>query len=167
MKKIYLLILCAINLLVFCTISKRIFASVDIQNVKKTMIAEVGSIKPKDLEYEGYQIVSSNINFNRSGDYQVVYRNEETNNSCFKIVKLKDKKDLEGQISYAKTTNLEIGGITNGTFQKVIKDNQNNYYIAYINEVIIDQEELYDICVAKIYDNTIIYQKLFLKKKKV
>lgn len=35
MKKIYLLILCAINLLVFCTISKRIFASVDIQNVKK------------------------------------------------------------------------------------------------------------------------------------
>ena len=44
MKKIYLLILCAINLLVFCTISKRIFASVDIQNVKKTMIAEVGSI---------------------------------------------------------------------------------------------------------------------------
>ena len=80
MKKIYLLILCAINLLVFCTISKRIFASVDIQNVKKTMIAEVGSIKPKDLEYEGYQIVSSNINFNRSGDYQVVYRNEETNN---------------------------------------------------------------------------------------
>ena len=115
MKKIYLLILCAINLLVFCTISKRIFASVDIQNVKKTMIAEVGSIKPKDLEYEGYQIVSSNINFNRGGDYQVVYRNEETNNSCFKIVKLKDKKDLEGQISYAKTTNLEIGGITNGT----------------------------------------------------
>ena len=66
MKKIYLLILCAINLLVFCTISKRIFASVDIQNVKKTMIAEVCSIKPKDLEYEGYQIVSSNINFNRS-----------------------------------------------------------------------------------------------------
>ena len=48
MKKIYLLILCAINLLVFCTISKRIFASVDIQNVKKTMIAEVGSIKHKD-----------------------------------------------------------------------------------------------------------------------
>lgn len=166
MKKIYLLILCAINLLVFCTISKRIFASVDIQNVKKTMIAEVGSIKPKDLEYEGYQIVSSNINFNRSGDYQVVYRNEETNNSCFKIVKLKDKKDLEGQISYAKTTNLEIGGITNGTFQKVIKDNQNNYYIAYINEVIIDQEELYDICVAKIYDNTIIYQKTIFEKEK-
>lgn len=118
MKKIYLLILCAINLLVFCTISKRIFASVDIQNVKKTMIAEVGSIKPKDLEYEGYQIVSSNINFNRSGDYQVVYRNEETNNSCFKIVKLKDKKDLEGQITYAKTTNLEIGGNNKWYFSK-------------------------------------------------
>lgn len=166
MKKIYLTMLCLLNVLVFCTVSKKIFASTDIENVKKTMIGEVGSIKPIDLEYDGYQIISSNVNFNKSGDYQIVYKNEKTNNSCFKIVKLKNKSELDGQITYAKTTNLEISGLTNGTFQKVIKDNANNYYVAYINTTTSEEDELCDICVAKICDNVVIYQKVIFAKEK-
>ena len=152
MKKLFLLIISIFNFGFLFPVNKPVKASINQESVEKEIIAKVGSITYEDLQYNGYSIVSSNVNFNRPGRYNICYQNDETKEKIEKQVNIKTLEEMINGVVYSKEKCIEINTDGSYIFKKVSKDDDGSYYISYtrtyINE--IDSSQTFDMGIIKI-----------------
>lgn len=157
MKKIFIILTLLVNLsLVYKMTNNQVYASIDEEEVSKPLIVKQGMDYQEYLEYEGYDIVSSNVNFKKCGTYKVIYQHQEFKNEIEKIVYVKSKEELLTQDTYSENYKNLITLKDNIDVTKIKKYN-NSYYISYRERL---EEDKVNIGFMKITNNTINFDRI-------
>lgn len=103
MKKIFLLFLMSLTV---CMVNKnQVFAEyqkADLSSVTKPFVCVEGEDYSKELEKEGYSILSNNVNFSVVGKYNIEYIDNETKECFSRRVDVIDKKQVQS-LGYYQT----------------------------------------------------------------
>lgn len=161
MKKIFLIITLLCNLMLVKTITNEtVYASTIDSDITKPLIAKLGENYQHYLEYDDYEIISSNVNFKKSGTYKVLYQHIETGNQLEKTVYVKGEEELTLQKAYSETystlsTFNENINITN------VKKYKDDYYVSYTMAL---DDGTFDIGFMKISNGNIIFDGNIFRK---
>ncbi len=161
MKKIIILLFTFIQVLLISSKNFSVKANDNKSEVEKNLICNVGTAQDDLLEFSGFTIKSSNVNFYKCGNYQVIYINDFTKEEVVKNVIVKMNDDLINGSNFEKTSNLYFDEKKNIDFKKILKDD-NNYIISY-NEKVKD-EELFNIKLMKINDKEVLFDICLFEK---
>lgn len=127
------------------------------EEVEKNLICNVGFSQGDMLQYEGYTIESSNVNFNKCGTYQIVYKENRTNEEVVKHVTVKTNDQLVNGVNFEVTRTLYFEGKENIYFHKILRSSDGGYFVSYNERIIDGQEETYHIKLMKIKDQEIVW----------
>lgn len=161
MKKIFLIITLLFNVLMVKTIANTtIYATSISDEISKPLIVKVGDDYQDYLEYENYEIISSNVNFKKCGIYKIIYEHIETAEQIEKTIYVKSEEDLTIQKTYSETyitltTLRENIDVTN------VQKFNNNYYISYTERL---EDETYNIGFMKVSNYEIIFDEIIFQK---
>ncbi len=156
MKKIHFIFIFMLNMLfMFGYLVKPNAAS--IQDVSKPLICERGKDYHEYLQYDGYTIESSNVNFNISGRYLVKYSNDSTDEEVYKFVYVEDMETLKKDVCYSEqyTTLYNTGELEKVNCVEKLKDSS---YIYAHTEQIYEAEDLGIFYLTKVKDDKVIFQ---------
>lgn len=161
MKRIFIIVTLLLNIVVLITyVKNNTYASEMFNDISKPLIVRLGDNYQNYLEYDNYDIISSNVNFNKCGIYEVIYENIDSGEQVRKSVYVKNDKELLDEKNYCESYSDLLISDDNIKITKV-KKYEDDYFIAYRD--IID-EELSDIKLMKINDGQIIFDTTVFNK---
>lgn len=129
MKKIFMLMIIFLQLLLTTTMTKQIKAMASAEDVTKPLVCLKGKNYQSFLEYDGYTIQSSNVNYNSEGKYSVNYQKNDSEEVLQKDVYVKTAEELTEKISFNENYQKILSLAENETIDKMIKY-KDAYYIA-------------------------------------
>jgi hypothetical protein len=167
MKKIFMLLFFVIQLF-FVTnhIVLTIKADSLKNDIEKNLICNVGTSQMDLLEYNGYTIQSTNVNFNKCGSYQVIYENDLTKEQIVKHIIVKTNDELINGTNFETTENLYFEKNDNIIFNKVLKLDDGGYVVSYNERIESGEDEKFNIKLMKIKDKTIEYDIMLFANTK-
>lgn len=133
--------------------------------ITKPLIVTKGYDYNNILQYDGYTIIKSNINFNNIGEYEIEYINNETHNTLIKKIYVVDENNHNTYLT-EKTININteyetIKLLSNNTYIYNIKEeNKNTIYKVKNNQIIWEKELVsnnYSTIVDYYEENNLIY----------
>ena len=160
-KRFLILIIILFNLIFFNTSIKSLKAA-SLNEVEKTLIVLKGKDYSQYLEYNGYKMLESNVNFNECGKYIVKYENLSNNTIINKNVYVQSEEELtNGNIlneSYQSIYSL----MERSVLKKVIKVD-GAYYISLSEE---NSDETFNMHFIKIINNKVVFDKIIYSNTK-
>lgn len=102
------------------------FAATSDNEVAKTQVIMTNNKNSKIQEYAGYKVLSSNVDFEKSGSYEIYYQNLKTLNTIKKQVFVINEKQLSNN---SFTINNKIFDYNVGEEVRLIKKVKENHYI--------------------------------------
>lgn len=159
MKKIIISLILVFNLLFTSNFFIKIRAST-FSDISKTLIVLQGQDYNQYLNYPGYSILESNVNFNKCGIYRVKYENDFNKKAIEKKVYVKSYEELLKEKNFNQQYGQILENSNLASVQKVKKD-KDSYYISLLEET---ENELYNIKLVKITNGFIVYDKTIFPK---
>lgn len=154
-KKIFILLIFLFNLVFVNTSLNSVFAN-STTDVSKPIIVLEGYDYSKYLEYPGFSIISSTVNFNKSGNYKIVYENNLDKTTVEKEVYVKTKDELtKSELlnqSFTSLYSLDERSILNNI--KMVDD---AYYISIKEET---ETENYNLHFIKVLNEKVMFDKV-------
>lgn len=154
MKKIFMLVFLAIHMFF---VNIKIVNASNNEEVEKNLVCNVGFSQIEMLEYEGYTIQSSNVNFYKCGTYQIVYTNNITNQEVVKNVTVKTNDQLVNGVNFEITKNLYFEANDSIYFTKILNSNDGGYIVSYNERLTDEQDEKYNIKLMKIVGREVVF----------
>lgn len=159
MKKIMILFILVFNLLFTSNFFIKIQAST-LNDISKPLIVLQGQDYNQYLDYPGYSIVESNVNFNKCGIYLVKYENDFNKKVIEKRVYVKSYEELLKEKNFNEQYKQILEDENLSSVQMVKKD-KDSYYISLLEKT---DNELYNIKLVKITNEWIVYDKTIFSK---
>lgn len=161
MKKIKLII----ALLVFTQVVVKLGIKAETNtNVEKPLVLLKGD-KNVDINYEGYRLVSSNLNIDVVGEYTSLYQNKVTSEIVTKYIYVVDKNSVFKN-TYCINMDTKIYG-ENRKIELIVKaDKKNSYYILCSQEAESEDIDSVNLYLLYIVDGTLQYEKLIIENKR-
>ena len=163
MKKILLGIIFSLNIWLSYSLLQPIQAATHYEYIQKTFVCKVGTSYYSQLSYSGYKIVSSNVDFNHCGSYQIIYEDERTKERITKQIEVRSEDDLMNGMVLQQNIELYVKNYKNYIYHQTEKSEDGNYLVSYLDSV-EGEEEVYDIGIMKLnleeilFDTTIFTQ---------
>lgn len=165
MKKILLWVVMILNIGMFSILLQPVQASTHYELIQKTFVCQVGTSYYQQLSYPGYKIVSSDVDFNRCGRYQIIYEDEKTKERIEKQVEVRSENDLLNGMVLQKQMELYVKNHENYHYHQTKKAEDGNYIVSYLR-LVEGKEEVYDIGIMKLNLEEIIFQTTIFTKVK-
>lgn len=157
MKKILLWIVMSLNIWVAYSLLQPIQAATDDESIQKTFVCKVGTSYYNQLSYPGYKIISSNVDFNCCGRYQIIYEDEKTKERIEKQIEVRSEDDLMNGMVLQEHIELYVKNYKNYIYHQTKKAEDGNYIVSYLLPI-EGKEEVYDIGVMKLNLEEILFQ---------
>ncbi|MCM1513866.1 MAG: hypothetical protein NC090_02650 [Anaeroplasma bactoclasticum] len=157
MKKILLWIVMSLNIWMAYSLLQPIQAATDNESIQKTFVCKVGTPYYNQLSYPGYKIISSNVNFDCCGHYQIIYEDEKTKERIEKQIEVRSEDDLMNGMVLQEHIELYVKNHQNYIYHQTKKAEDGNYIVSYL-QPIEGKEEVYDIGVMKLNLEEILFQ---------
>lgn len=135
-------------------------------DIEKNLICNVGTAQMDLLEYDGYTIQSSNVNFHKCGNYQVIYENNLTKEKVIKHVMVKTNDELINGTNFEISENLYFEQHDDIIFNKVLKMEDGGYLISYLERDDSGEDEQFNIKLMKINNKIVEYDILLFAHTK-
>ena len=127
-------------------------------DVEKPLVLLKGD-KNVDINYEGYRLVSSNLNIDVVGEYTSLYQNKATSEIITKYIYVVDKNSVFKN-TYCIDVNTKIYD-ENRKIELIEKaDKKNSYYILCSQEVESEDADSVNLYLLYIADGILQYEKL-------
>lgn len=135
MKKIIIMIIIIVGGLIFVK-TNDVHASNDV--IEKPLILVRGEYT-KNIEYDNYKLISSDLNTNVVGEYLNVYQHYTTNEILYKKIYVVDKTQIENKAYYIEEKNNVINDSNIAKYKQI---DDNKYVVLYAEESIYDEENI-------------------------
>lgn len=161
MKKIKLIMATLIFMMLVTTLDIKAETNID---VEKPLVLLKGD-KNVDINYEGYRLVSSNLNIDVVGEYTSLYQNKATSEIITKYIYVVDKNSVFKN-TYCIDVNTKIYD-ENRKIELIEKaDKKNSYYILCSQEVESEDADSVNLYLLYIADGILQYEKLIIENKR-
>ena len=125
-------------------------------DIAKPLICLEGTNYDEYLNYEGYDIIQNNVNFNLPGSYQVIYENKN-NERFIKNVDVISKENLN-ELTYYQITSTEFDSNNTYNWEGVLCELSTNEYTYQVTTYFNPDDETSNEYLNLYYNNNLIKQ---------